>query len=100
MKIYYYTLWLNRVSKEWSDFGVIMIQLGFGGCFLLAKCVTVSLVADVCDVGKALIRPGFSETFPVVWVLNSSVRVSPRLRFGTKFLWTGGGGPVRKMGNF
>jgi len=41
MKLYYYTLWLNTVLKEWSDFGVKMIPLSFGGCLLLAKCLTV-----------------------------------------------------------
>jgi hypothetical protein len=51
MKLFYYTLWLNRVLKEWSDFGVIMIQLGFGGCLLLAMCVAVSLIANVWYVG-------------------------------------------------
>jgi len=70
MKLFYYTLWLNRVLKEWSDFGVIIIQLGLGGCLLLVKCVTISLISNVWDVGKVLIRPGFSGTFPVVWVLT------------------------------
>lgn len=80
--------------KEWSDFGVIIIHLGFGGCLLLVKCVTISLISNVWDVGKVLlIRPDFSGTFPVVWGLNSSVRASLRIRFGTKFLkgWGGSG---------
>jgi len=47
MKLYYYTLWLDTVLKEWSDFGVKMDQLGFGGCLLLEKCVTVSLITNV-----------------------------------------------------